>query len=1378
MQHYRLNAPPKALPERVGAELSRFVQHTDALVVTMIEVSPPHRPRTTRATVLSVPFPATQLFEEHVLPKLLLGDTDALLSDRAYALVKTLPPRPEWKRRWILTAGPEAQIPSDVLTGAVSAGVAFHYSRRGVVGVFTAVQDEPERLAAFTKAGWSVSAAPPAFLVQVSMAMQRRPIAFQPFLWGGPLEALEQDVNLLDDQGGPAPTALPAPVQAPAAELRSRPQALASADAPRGFPLGVSATGQSLQLVWNAVSIGIDASGDRLAHALQSFAVRALEQEINVIALLPRDLNVQYALLPLEDAERVLVFDGQNRWKSASLPWKTLSVEHLNALLRRFGARANVAEPYPATFAEALMAAGVPSAATEALRILTAPEGDDLNEIISLGNGALLLLDEPTDMLAADLLLALIAATEIRRPMLVIRPEGITLPRPIAEVAIQLVVDPNTMRLMLRDGGDHWMFEEYGAKPVMMLADLMAEGQAVEGVEEDLVEGLGRDLVPSASPRSDAAGAVPLWLEGEEELRSPELGEVTSPELGEVNAEVEAMSQPAGADDQVVEMPVVLSVLEAAPPIVEVEAASWEDAPVGDDTLPIDWGTPPALDTLAELEEGPEVALAEEPEKAPEGMAAVEPEELQSPPELSSGVEMTVSEELLLARQDGLEADDVEDDTQPLEQEHEQAVATDSELLALAALDEAAELAPVAGDSREAHDDLAAAADDELAPVAFGEGEGDELEAVQFGDDDGLLDLGALGISLPSQPEQETELDASALSLPAEDGRFGQISGGMEAVEAVAVIASFPDQDANEAETEALREQQADEARAEAGASARRRATPGHRGRRRMPAVAFFAAGPGAGELEVPAEHAIMAAEDVLTSAPPVVVLASAEVTSFDADIEAILAMGELAAEPLAEPEAAVEPLAEPEALPEPEAAVEPLAELDVVVVEAPVEPEAIVEALAELVPLAEPEVAAEQAVELEQAQPASLAAADSAFAQGDLDAAEAGYRAVIESDQVENHRAARLGIGRIIAARRNPAPKPVADTPAASPVPVSVDMPAEPAPVAVTPGASPEDDRWSDAALFGAWSRGESIISLSRAYAAANPALTLAGAMARVREVVTTYSAAKTGKDFPAKVLATADTAGVVSETRPVDLAGTRSNGFTKQFASSSETRLADTVGVVSETPNDIPVLAESLDTGTRPMTNGSLLDALGDYAPMTNGSSAALDERTQSLLPDELFSDDEVSNSALVELSPSQLSALVEAIKEDEQTHRATRFGRAIRANWRKGLTFREQTRALKHLITDLDEEGLKRMVDAAVLPDIFLEQGEQLPCVIEAILGTTSDAAGKEHLEQVLMTLTLTNNPLRGSARQRTLHRVRRYLEHRLNTLSNTTEVLYAA
>ena len=1348
MQHYRLNDPPKALPERTGAELSRFVQHTDALVVTMIEVSPPHRPRTTRAAVLSVPFPATQLFEEHVLPKLLLGDTDAVLSDRAYALVKTLPPRPEWKRRWILTAGPEAQIPADVLTGAVSAGVAFHYSRRGVVGLFTAVQDEPERLAAFTMAGWSVSTAPPGFLVQVSMAMQRRPIAFQPFLWGGSLEALEQDASLLDDQGGPAPTALPAPVQAPAAELRSRPQALASADAPRGFPLGVSATGQSLQLVWNAVSIGIDASGDRLAHALQSFAVRALEQEINVIALLPRDLNVQYALLPLEDAERVLVFDGQNRWKSASLPWKTLSVEHLNALLRRFGARANVAEPYPATFAEALMAAGVPSAATEALRILTAPEGDDLNEIISLGNGALLLLDEPTDMLAADLLLALIAATEIRRPMLVIRPEGITLPRPIAEVAIQLVLDPNTMRLMLRDAGDHWMFEEYGAKPIMMLADLMAEGQAVEGVEEDLVEGLGRDLVPNASPRSDAAGALPLWLEGEEELRSPELGEEAQepvPAVGKVNADVEATAQPAAADDQFVEEPVVPSVLEAAPPIVEVEGASWEDAPVGDDTLAVDWGTPPTLDTLAELEEALEVA------------AAVEPEELQTLPELSSELEIAVSEDPLLARQDELEADAVEADVQPLEQE--QVVATDSELLALAALNEAAELAPVASDSREAHDVLAAAADDELAPIAFDEGEADELEAVQFGDDDGLLDLGALGISLPSQPEMETELDASVLTLPAEDGRFGQISGEMEAVEAVAVIASFRAQDANEAETEALREQQVDEARAEAPASARRRATPGHRGRRRMPAVAFFAAGPGAGELEVPAEHTITAATDVVTSAPPIVAPDSAEVTSFDADVEAILAIGELAANPLAELEAAIEP----------EAAVEPLAE-----------PEAAVEPLAELVPLADAEVAAEPAAELEQAQLVSLVAADSAFAQGDLDAAEAGYRAVIESDQVENYRAARLGIGRIIAARRNPAPKPVADAPAAPPAPVSVDMPAEPAPVAVMPAVAPQDDRWSDAALFGAWSRGESIISLSRAYAAANPALTLAGAMARVREVVTSYSAVVTDKSFPAKAQAAAGSASVASETRPAEPAAALVNGIAEPTEITPETRPAEPAGHSSKTPLDLLSVLETLDTGPAPMTNGSLL---GDYESMTNGSSALLDAHAQTPLSDALSSDADEDgvrvNTGQFVLSLSQLSALVEAIKEDELAHRTTRIGRQVRVNWRKGFNIREQTRVLGRDMPDADEDTLKRTVDAAIIPDVLVQHGDQMPSVLEAILGVANDDAAKEALEQVLLTLTQSKNPLRGTVRQRTIERLRRYLEHRISTLTTTTdEVLYAA
>lgn len=186
-----------------------------------------------------------------------------------------------------------------------------------------------------------------------------------------------------------------------------------------------------------------------------------------------------------------------------------------------------------------------------------------------------------------------------------------------------------------------------------------------------------------------------------------------------------------------------------------------------------------------------------------------------------------------------------------------------------------------------------------------------------------------------------------------------------------------------------------------------------------------------------------------------------------------------------------------------------------------------------------------------------------------------------------------------------------------------------------------------------------------------------------------------------------------------------------------------------------------------------------------MTNGSLNGDTEHAQVGPPNALFASaedegSEAHTTVLISLSPAQLAALIDALKEDELTHRTTRIGREIRVNWRKGFNIREQTRVLTRSLPDLDEEALKHIVDAALLPDILLEYGEQLPQIITAIFGQPADAVTKEALEQVLSTLTQSRAALRGSVRQRSLDRIRRYLEHRLSTLTITTtdEVLHAA
>ncbi|NTU86404.1 MAG: hypothetical protein HGA45_44915, partial [Chloroflexales bacterium] len=466
---------------------------------------------------------------------------------------------------------------------------------------------------------------------------------------------------------------------------------------------------------------------------------------------------------------------------------------------------------------------------------------------------------------------------------------------------------------------------------------------------------------------------------------------------------------------------------------------------------------------------------------------------------------------------------------------------------------------------------------------------GDELAPVQFGDDDALLDLGALGISWsPSLTEPAMESDASVLSLPGEDGPNGPILGVLEAVEAQAADAGLIGQDAKETHFEALREQPTVGRDAEAHASARRRATPGHYGRRRMPAVAYFTTASdvdsegeqGAAEGDIQASPETSGAIlDVLSGAPAPLAVPDLSLEVPLAEVELLAALVELAP-------VEFEPLAELEATPIEAAPAE---------LEAPTEQEA---APVELEALAEQEFVAKPVV------PATLADADAALAQGDLDAAEAGYRAVLASAELSDHRAARLGLGRVMAARRNPAPViRVVEAPAPESAPLA-DVPT-PGPVNQPQLAATQDDSWSEDVLFNAWSRGESMVSLSRRYAAANPALTLAGALARVREVVTRKPVTDSVKGFSGAATIPHMPAGSVTEPPPAGMCGEAVEDITMPSNVAGETRTAECSGVVSETPIVLQDYLAILDSGRVLMTNGSSAERLEHMPPMTNGSS-----------------------------------------------------------------------------------------------------------------------------------------------------------------------------
>jgi hypothetical protein len=316
---------------------------------------------------------------------------------------------------------------------------------------------------------------------------------------------------------------------------------------------------------------------------------------------------------------------------------------------------------------------------------------------------------------------------------------------------------------------------------------------------------------------------------------------------------------------------------------------------------------------------------------------------------------------------------------------------------------------------------------------------------------------------------------------------------------------------------------------------------------------------------------------------------------------------------------------------------------------------------------------------------------------------------------------------------------------------------------------SAPKDDRWSDAALCAAWSRGESIVSLARAYAAATPAITLAGAMARVREVITRYSAAPathTVNAFPVLSAPSADHAKDAAKTPSAVPAGCCENSIGTPLLHGHETRSAVPAEIVAGVQTVFPVEVESLDTSY-----------------LSNDHESEHDFLMSSLGPDDEVDEvDEVDDGPsipAITLLPAQIDTIIAAIQEDDHASRTTRIGRSIRGNWRKGFNLREQIRVLGRTMPDADDDMLKHMVDAAILPHVLLEQGELLPHLINAVFGMPSDAVVEELLEQVLSTVTRSKGILRGFVHQRTLNRLRRYLAHSLTaTPAPVTEVRHAA
>ncbi len=167
------------------------------------------------------------------------------------------------------------------------------------------------------------------------------------------------------------------------------------------------------------------------------------------------------------------------------------------------------------SFAALLEQAGAAKYATDTVRSLTAPPGDDLRGVVVAGGGVILVdeQDVGAPLLAALLLHVLTMLPPLQRPIVLFRPDRISVPDGLAHQTFDIVLGTATAaHSMLTQIEDGWTLRSAdGSWQRTLLADLRNLTAAPDAsAHATLMVGLegGDDL--AASPQARAAADMPV----------------------------------------------------------------------------------------------------------------------------------------------------------------------------------------------------------------------------------------------------------------------------------------------------------------------------------------------------------------------------------------------------------------------------------------------------------------------------------------------------------------------------------------------------------------------------------------------------------------------------------------------------------------------------------------------------------------------------------------------------------------------------------------------------------------------------------------------------------------------------------------------------
>jgi hypothetical protein len=418
--------------------------------------------------------------------------------------------RPEWALHALLTPSKDAKdLDVGVLHGASSACLTLRWTRSGVVGDLYASADDVPLLDAIAVRGWEARIPPKGFAGKIAQ-LAHRPVKTHL----KPLIALF-DPNQLAEKVSQSPLAAQTTSAVPVTPTNEPSAAIAPSESLADELLTHDGSGLLIGMGEHGKPVGLHFRPQRLAlivgpqheTALALLIARAFGLGAGVVAIVP---SMVAALLRQSSfRERLRFLDANDPYQSASIPWRSLDPLTLDAALSSTGiASSNGQGHQAASFADLLP----DYLANDETRLLTAPPGDDLRGVVAAGGGVVLVEDLNNPHLAALLLHLMIG--ELGRPLVVIRPDYLSIPEALESSAFDMVLGEVPSHTVLRELPDAWTISNADTRwSYRLQRDLQAVSFSTdEGLQSALVAGLeGHEQRQSAPALAPSEPEAPLW---------------------------------------------------------------------------------------------------------------------------------------------------------------------------------------------------------------------------------------------------------------------------------------------------------------------------------------------------------------------------------------------------------------------------------------------------------------------------------------------------------------------------------------------------------------------------------------------------------------------------------------------------------------------------------------------------------------------------------------------------------------------------------------------------------------------------------------------------------------------------------------------------